>query len=290
MSSSQRVPLFGIPIIPQNEKAAAVKGLVSFLEDEDRCLIPGLFKDFDAYNNEVHSIIRDIGTRQTEAAKFFGGAALANAREKLSGYNACAVAEVLRRYLISLPEPLFTFKFYDSFVVADAIPDLTDKLVQYRSIVGSLAPGYSCASRITLEFLNRLHKNSDRTLTSAETLAKVFWPIFLRPAAVVAYMQNDEDVLIKALALMIEQYDLLWSADMDRKGIKSSQSITDPSVPHPPFYCVTSPPSGPRQDQQAKKGTWQKVSARKTNAESDSYLPQTIKRVPPNGFKLTDPQ
>lgn len=290
MSSSQRVPLFGIPIIPQNEKAVAVKGLVGFLEDGDRCLIPGLFKDFDAYNDEVHSIIRDIGTRQTEAAKFFGGAALANSREKLSGYNACAVAEVLRRYLISLPEPLFSFKFYDSFVVADTIPDLDDRLAQYRAIVRSLAPGYSCASRIMLEFLNRLHKNYDRTFANADSLARVFWPIFLRPSTVVAYMQNDEDTLIKALALMIEKYDLLWSTELDRKGIKSSQSITDPSVPHPPFYCVTSPPSGQRQEQQVKKGTWQKVTARKTNAESDSFLPPTIKRIPPNGFKLTDPQ
>lgn len=289
MSSSQRVPLFGIPIIPQNEKATAVKGLVAFLEDEDRCLVPELFQDFDAHNDEVHSIIRDIGTRQTEAAKFFGGAALANARERLSGYSTYAIAEVLRRYLISLPEPLLSFKFYDSFVIADTIPDFENKLAQYRFIIKRLAPGYSCAAGTLLEFLNRLHRNSEATHTNAESLAKVFWPIFLRPSNVVAYMQGDEEVLIKTVTVIIENYNLLWSADLDGKPIESSQKVTDPSVAQPPFYCVTSPPGNQRQEQAPRKAACQKVSARKSTAESDTFLPNTIKRVPPNGFKLIDP-
>lgn len=287
-SSSQRVPLFGIPIVPQNDKAAAVKGLVSFLEDEERSLVPGLFQDFDAYNDEVHSIARDIGTRQTEAVKFFGSVALANARERLSGYNVCAVAEVLRRYLISLPEPLLTFKFYDAFVVADAIPDLEGKLVQYRFILGNLAPGYRCATRTLLEYLNWLYRHYDKTKLSTVTLAKVFWPIFLRPAAVVSYMQGDEDLLVKAVALMVEQHPLLWSSELDGKAIKSSQIVTDSSVALPPFYCVTAQSASQRQDPPPQRCLWQKVTARKVSSESDTYLPHTIKRIPPNGFRLTD--
>lgn len=291
MNLPQRLPLFGIPIVPQTEKAAVVKGLVNFLEDEDRCMVTGLFQDFDSHNDEVHSIVRDIGTCQKEAAKFFGGAALANAREYLSGYSAHAIAEVLRRYLISLQEPLFSFKFYDSFVVADTIPSFEDKLRQYRFIIKRLPPGYSYAARTLLEFLNRLHKNYDKTHHNANSLARVFWPIFLRPASVVSYMQNDEEVLIRAVTIVIERYDTLWSTEYDGE-IASSQNVTDPAVAHPPFYCVTSPPSsgGKGKDQSQFRGTWQKVSARKNNMESDNYLPHTIKRIPPNGFKLTDPQ
>lgn len=88
----------------------------------------------------------------------------------------CA-AVIIKRFLRELPEPILTFKLYDTVIQSTTIPEETEKLKQmWRILHHELAEENYILLKFLMQFLNEVQEHSDVNKMTAKNLAIVFGP------------------------------------------------------------------------------------------------------------------
>ncbi|XP_078359356.1 rho GTPase-activating protein 8-like [Oculina patagonica] len=88
----------------------------------------------------------------------------------------CA-AVIIKRFLRELPEPILTFKLYDTIVTSTLIPDETEKLKEMWHILHNELPEENfLLIKFLMEFLNEVLEHSAVNKMTSKNLAIVFGP------------------------------------------------------------------------------------------------------------------
>ncbi len=166
-----------------------------------------------------------------------------NDQLQLTSYtkNPYVIAELLKVYLASLPEPLLTFQLYDSFLLTQTIHLRTDRVWAYRFLLAYLPPGFRASVKLLLTLLSNLSKNSEFNRMDALALAEVFAPYFLRPDEELYYMKDDRPLIVNIVALLIQEYVfflyLFLGSDFSRyeSVLRASPAGTNRGLPPTPL-------------------------------------------------------
>ncbi|EGG24433.1 RhoGAP domain-containing protein [Cavenderia fasciculata] len=123
--------------------------------------------------------------------------------------NPHVVSELLKQYLYSLPEPLFSYHLYDSFLITHTIVSQQDRLWSYRFLLAYLPLGYRGAIKSLIGLLNKIHSNHGQTKMDSQLLANIFAPVFLRPEEEMYYMKTDRITIEEIIKFWIEDFDTI---------------------------------------------------------------------------------
>eukprot|EP01133_Synstelium_polycarpum_P019559 gene19559-23430_t len=149
--------------------------------------------------------------------------------------NTHVVAELTRAYLYALPEPLFSYHLYDSFLLTHTILSQQDRIWAYRYLLAYLPPGFQAAIKNLLGLLSRVHQNCSSTKMDANALATVFAPVFLRPEEDMYYMRADRATIEEIVALWIEEFD-----NVSKPPTPATTKITTSAASFTPVHPATS--------------------------------------------------
>jgi len=92
-----------------------------------------------------------------------------------------AVAGLLKLYLRTLPDPLLTFRFYDTFIAVQKNSDFDYRMTNLRKLVNALPKSHKNLLCRLFRFLLRVAAFSEENKMSIQNLAIVFGPNLLRP-------------------------------------------------------------------------------------------------------------
>ncbi|KAL6049553.1 Rho GTPase-activating protein 22 [Balamuthia mandrillaris] len=95
--------------------------------------------------------------------------------------DPCLLLALLKIYLRELPQPLLSFRLYNSFLDGCDIEVKSHRDLHFSQVVEELPPLSKKFLEVLLRFLLRALQGSASNGCSAETLARHFAPIFLRP-------------------------------------------------------------------------------------------------------------
>ncbi|KAL6051028.1 Rho GTPase-activating protein 22 [Balamuthia mandrillaris] len=95
--------------------------------------------------------------------------------------DPCLLLALLKIYLRELPQPLLSFRLYNSFLDGCDIEVKSHRDLHFSQVVEELPPLSKKFLEVLLRFLLRALQESASNGCSAETLARHFAPIFLRP-------------------------------------------------------------------------------------------------------------
>jgi uncharacterized membrane protein YgcG len=133
----------------------------------------GIFR-ISASRNVVETLIKNFDTGQASAVD-------------LSVVSPHAVAGVLKRYLVELPDPLVSFALYTKLIAAhrrapsiEALPDALASAL--RPLHRSMPPESAALLRHLMHFLRQLCKHSATTKMTEKNCAIVFAPTLMYPA------------------------------------------------------------------------------------------------------------
>jgi hypothetical protein len=121
-----------------------------------------------------------------------------------------AAAHAFKRYLQSLPEPLFSYALYDSFILTHSIVDQEEKLNELRRLLKQLPVGYKETAKTLLHFFYLVIRSSAKNGVTFDRFANMFGPTFLRAEDHVYYMQNDAVAIASILKLMLDNNQSLF--------------------------------------------------------------------------------
>lgn len=89
---------------------------------------------------------------------------------------------LLKLFFREMPEPLFPFSFYDSFIGAAGLPEDSDFMIQVlRQLLAALPRGNFVLTKYLVEFLVRVSEHGDTNKMFIHNLATVFGPNLLAP-------------------------------------------------------------------------------------------------------------
>lgn len=162
------------------------------------------------------------------------------------------IAELLKQFLASLPEPLLTFQLYDSFLLTQTIQAPSDRVWAYRFLLAYLPPGFRASVKLVLTLLFSLSRNSEINRMDAGYLAQVFGYYMLRPDEELYYMRDDSALINEIVALLIHEYEnVLRAAPVGASRSASnllalsSQSISALAPVPPPSTPTPAPAPAP---------------------------------------------
>lgn len=92
-----------------------------------------------------------------------------------------AVAGLLKLYLRTLPDPLLTYRFYDTFIAVQKNSDFDYRMTNLRKLVNALPKSHKNLLCRLFRFLLRVATFSTENKMSIQNLAIVFGPNLLRP-------------------------------------------------------------------------------------------------------------
>jgi hypothetical protein len=122
----------------------------------------------------------NVGTIKTVADDYDIGK-----EPNLEGMEMREISGVLKYYLRSLPEPLFTFDLYSQFLNVLRSGSTPDRdAILYRSLIRSLHPGDKLLVQSLLAMLWDIAQNNEVNKMTISNLAIVFGPSLLRPQSV----------------------------------------------------------------------------------------------------------
>jgi hypothetical protein len=121
-----------------------------------------------------------------------------------------AAAHAFKRYLQSLPEPLFSYALYDSFILTHSIVDQEEKLNELRRLLKQLPVGYKETAKTLLHFFALVTRASAKNGVTFERFSNMFGATFLRAEDHVYYMQNDAVAVAAILKLMVDNNQSLF--------------------------------------------------------------------------------
>eukprot|EP01095_Lingulamoeba_sp_RSL-Kostka_P009597 TRINITY_DN3335_c0_g1_i1.p1 TRINITY_DN3335_c0_g1~~TRINITY_DN3335_c0_g1_i1.p1 ORF type:complete len:349 (-),score=69.79 TRINITY_DN3335_c0_g1_i1:312-1358(-) len=133
---------------------------------------------------------------------------------RLSNYtkNPHVIAQILKSYLSSLPEPLLTYQFYDSFLLLSTIKYYQDKLIITSSLLGQLPTGFYNTTKQLLYLFNTITK-SVNTKMNANSIAEIFCHNFLKANNYVYFRDEDRKNQVETVEFLIQNYDSLFSSN-----------------------------------------------------------------------------
>jgi hypothetical protein len=140
--------------------------------------------------------------------------------------SAHVAAHVFKRYLQSLPEPLFSYALYDSFVMTHSIGDQEEKLNELRRLLKQLPAGFKETAKILLSFFWQVIRASAKNGVTFDRFVVWFAPTFLRAEEDVYYMQNDAAAVAAILKLMVENNQSLFRTPVGLAAQRRTRSTT----------------------------------------------------------------
>lgn len=99
----------------------------------------------------------------------------------LSSINIKEVAGVLKLFLRSLPEPLFSFELFQSLMSTADLPSVEEKVIAIRSVWKSIPPDNKRVVEHMFNFLQTICLASSKNEMNAMNLSVIFGPCFVRP-------------------------------------------------------------------------------------------------------------
>jgi hypothetical protein len=151
--------------------------------------------------------------------------------------NPHVIAELTKQYLASLPEPLFTFQLYDSFLLTHTISNESDRVWAYRFLLAFLPPGFRASVKLMLTLLHRITLSYENSRMDSRALAEIFGPYFLRPEEELFYMKDDQAVVVDIITLLIQENEAVLKAITTNLGLRNQHHHYSP--PHPPRNPAT---------------------------------------------------
>ncbi len=140
--------------------------------------------------------------------------------------SAHVAAHVFKRYLQSLPEPLFSYALYDSFIMTHSIADQEEKLNELRRLLKQLPAGFKETAKILLSFFWQVIRASAKNGVTFDRFVTWFAPTFLRAEEDVYYMQNDAAAVAAILKLMVENNQSLFRTPVGLAAQRRTRSTT----------------------------------------------------------------
>lgn len=144
-----------------------------------------------------------------------------------------SVAGLLKMFLRELPEPIFPFELYDSFISSQMRPEPSQQLAGIWELLKGFPVAHKRMLRRLIEFLLEVVKYSDENKMTTSSLAIVFAPNLLRPKSANTFQFiNDARFINSIVRSILEQYELLADALVDQPG--EGESIDGLVPPQPP--------------------------------------------------------
>ena len=135
------------------------------------------------------------------------------------------VAQLLLEFLKDLPEPLLTYANYDSFLMSLYIKEKSHRTKYFTTLLNTTPPHHVALTTQLLTLLHRLVGNRSVNSLTAELLAPLFAPHFLRPKKICPYMKDDEPLILSVMMSLIDDYDLLFAGDSTRSSATGSSKV-----------------------------------------------------------------
>jgi len=120
--------------------------------------------------------------------------------------NPHVIASLMKLYFRELPEPLFTFTSYDSFLSAVVEDDDTKTVQNVKQILKTLPEPNRVVIRYLFEFLHRVTQNAEVNKMHANNLAIVFAPTLLRSSDPTSLISSSSDAT-KLVETMISHFN-----------------------------------------------------------------------------------
>ncbi|KAG0150325.1 hypothetical protein CROQUDRAFT_38467 [Cronartium quercuum f. sp. fusiforme G11] len=123
----------------------------------------------------------DYGSSSTSSST--GSLTLAESAAQKSYFSVHDAANVLRRYLMSLPEPLIPYTMYEDFrnVLRDYPKEKPKQVRLFKSLICTLPPSSQYLLLYLLDLLSVFAQKSDVNLMTSANLAVVFQPGLCSP-------------------------------------------------------------------------------------------------------------
>ncbi|KAF9924635.1 hypothetical protein FBU30_005431 [Linnemannia zychae] len=164
-----------------------------------------------------------------------------------TGFTVHDAANVLRRYLNHLPDPVIPLEYYEKF--RDVHRNLTDdkeKIDAYQELISKLPPPHACLLMYLLDLLSIFARHSEENLMDSKNLASVFQPgvishpnhamspgEYMTSAAVLKFLIDNQSSFTMPKANLDEEDE-----DMANFGVGSSSQGRQ-AIPGPPMRGMT---------------------------------------------------
>ncbi|KAI8321616.1 RhoGAP-domain-containing protein, partial [Martensiomyces pterosporus] len=178
--------LFGIPLARATQVAGMRVGV--FAGSDEPCVVPTVVavcgRHLREHGQQTQGIFRVNGSmkRVQKLQDQFNEPPTYGRHIEWTGYTLHDAATLLRRYLISLPEPVISIEYYDAF--RDKLEDSVsarEKALAYGLLISQLSQESRHTLLYVLELLSLFAKpeNAAHTLMNSSNLAAVLQPCLL---------------------------------------------------------------------------------------------------------------
>eukprot|EP01119_Soliformovum_irregulare_P021109 TRINITY_DN6971_c0_g2_i1.p1 TRINITY_DN6971_c0_g2~~TRINITY_DN6971_c0_g2_i1.p1 ORF type:complete len:753 (+),score=275.78 TRINITY_DN6971_c0_g2_i1:22-2259(+) len=121
------------------------------------------------------------------------------------------ISGLLKLYLRSLPEPLFTYALYDNFIAAQSAPNQHLRMRYLKGLVGQLPKINAQVTKTLFEFLGKVNAHSATNKMMIPNLATVFGPnLLVSPDRSMFQMVQDTPQINGIVANLIQNYDAIF--------------------------------------------------------------------------------
>ena len=132
-----------------------------------------------------------------------------------------AVSSLLKLYLRELPEPLFIFRYYSTFLKVSQNPDVMARLANVRKLLGGLPRLNRDTALYVLDFLSKVSQYEDTNKMGSSNLATIFAPNILRTEDEdPMQLMNDSTKVHNIVKLMIDEVDFMASRSQSPKTLE----------------------------------------------------------------------
>eukprot|EP01094_Clydonella_sp_ATCC50884_P004720 TRINITY_DN1374_c0_g1_i1.p1 TRINITY_DN1374_c0_g1~~TRINITY_DN1374_c0_g1_i1.p1 ORF type:complete len:307 (-),score=144.35 TRINITY_DN1374_c0_g1_i1:317-1237(-) len=212
MSKNFGVPLEEIMKRPGEKQVPSVlRKLFTFLNTKEHISTEGLFR-VSAGVKELSNLIQALDSGDDV---------------NLSRQSSHLIAGLLKSFFIELPEPLFTFDLYESFVSAADHPDCRNQL---RSNLERLPVVNRLVASCLFLFLHRVCDFSEQNKMTSKNLAIVFGQILLRPRIESLELLRHAPKISDVLKIMIDEYYELFPRSKEDERLLSKGELTSIDV------------------------------------------------------------
>jgi len=120
------------------------------------------------------------------------------------------IATLLKRFFKAMAEPLFTFKFYTTFIAVALVQTEQEKKLAIKKALTLLPKHNINLLKFVMQYLHELAaQHSNTTLMDAYNLASVFGPTLIRPEIETPFLLiSDIPSITSLLVTLIENYEI----------------------------------------------------------------------------------
>jgi hypothetical protein len=118
---------------------------------------------------------------------------------------------LIKRLLVSIPNPLLDFSLYDEWLTLATIESVPDRVLAAKKLLLRLPQSHRGLARFLFGFLHRVSLGSEKNKMSAQNLSIVFTPnVLRREKETFESMQSDLKDALLAVTFLIESYPSVW--------------------------------------------------------------------------------